>query len=139
MAAEAVLSTASIASTGLGIRYIGSDWAYGYSGYVGFNNAAAVPLLDFTSGSGFYVAKWQFSVMDDNEGINEDDTRVVIKFNGEKVFVNIDSGSPNRVGTAWPELIVPPFTEVEATMQNITDASNLAGFFFVSGRVYGAE
>ena len=129
---------ASVVSTGLGLRYVG-NWAYAYSGYVGFTNAAAVPLLDFTSGSGIIVAQCQYAVMDDNEQINEDDTRVVIKFNGDKVFVNVDSGSPNRVATAWPELIIPPFTDIEATMQNITDSSNLAGFFFVSGRVYGTE
>ncbi len=138
MPPEAVPSNASVASTGLGLRYIG-NWAYAYSGYIGYNNAAAVPLLDFTSGSGFIVAQWQYSVMDDGEQINEDDTRVVIKFNGIKVFVNVDSGSPNRVATAWPELIIPPFTEVLTTMENITDSSNLAGYFYISGRVYGAD
>lgn len=135
--AEGIPPSASVASVGFGLRYIG-NWAYAYSGYVGFTNAAAVPLLDFTSGSGFIVAQWQYSVMDDGEQINEDDTRVIIKFNGIKVFVNVDSGSPNRVATAWPELIIPPYTAVETTMQNITDASGLAGYFYISGRVYDA-
>ena len=60
-----------------------------------------------------------------------------IKFNGIKVFVYVDSGSPDRGQNAWPELIIPPFTEVEASMQNVTDASSLGGTIALTGRVYG--
>ena len=74
--------------------------------------------------------------MDDSETINEDDSNIKIKFNGSRVFVQVDSGSPNRVQNAWPDLIIPPLTRVEVTVQNVTDASNLAVFVSMIGRVY---
>ena len=47
--------SASVASTGKGIRYIG-DYAYAYSGKIVINNET-VDFLDFTSGAGYIVAK----------------------------------------------------------------------------------
>jgi hypothetical protein len=127
-------STNVIAGVGKDLNYIG-DRVYANSGYVGFGNSETT-LLEFTTGSEYIVCNAQYTVMDDNEAINEDDVRVVIKLNEVKAFVNIDSGSPNRVQTAWPDLILPPYTKFQATMINITDTSNLAGYFVVVGRVY---
>jgi len=123
------------AGIGLGLNYIG-DRVYAYSGIIVFNNSAAATLLEFTTGSEYIVCNAQYTVMDDGEQINEDDVRVVIKLNEVKAFVNIDSGSPNRVQTAWPELVLPPYTKLQATMLNLTDASNLAGYFCIVGKVY---
>jgi hypothetical protein len=128
-------STNVIAGVGKDLNYIGNR-VYAYSGYVGFNNSAAVTFLEFTTGSEYIVCTAQYTVMDDGEQINEDDVRVVIKLNEVKAFVNIDSGSPNRVQTAWPELILPPYTKLQATMLNLTDASALAGYFCLVGKVY---
>ena len=76
--------------------------------------------------------------MDDGEVINNDDSTFRIKFNGIKVFVYVDSGSPDRGQNAWPDYY-SPFTEVEASMQNVTDASSLGGTIALVGRVYGEE
>ena len=96
-------STNVIAGVGKDLNYIG-DRVYAYSGYVSFSNSEKT-LLEFTTGSEYIVCDAQYTVMDDGEQINEDDVRVVIKLNEVKAFVNIDSGSPNRVQTAWPDLI----------------------------------
>jgi hypothetical protein len=127
-------STNVIAGVGKDLNYIGNR-VYAYSGYIGFTNSE-VTFLEFTTGSEYIVCNAQYTVMDDNEEINEDDVRVVIKLNEVKTFVNIDSGSPNRVQTAWPDLILPPYTKLQATMINLTDASALAGYFVVVGKVY---
>ena len=55
--------SASVASTGPGIRYIG-DHAYAYSGVITVNNTTTT-LLDFTTGVGYIVAKYQPSVNTD--------------------------------------------------------------------------
>ena len=49
--------SASIASTGKGIRYIGSH-AYAYSGSVGVDNNETT-LLEFTTGAGYITAIFQ--------------------------------------------------------------------------------
>ena len=53
--------SASVASTGLGIRYIG-DWAYANSGWLSVATGADTVLLDFTSGAGMIKADlfWSF-------------------------------------------------------------------------------
>ena len=59
MAEASVPPEASVASTGKGIRYVG-NWAYAHSGSVtnvDTGAAAQTTILDFTSGSGFIVAK----------------------------------------------------------------------------------
>ena len=57
---EPIQPGASIAATGLGIRYIG-NYAYAYSGPVAADNTAGgTALLDFTSGSG---VSWVFIVL----------------------------------------------------------------------------
>ena len=108
---------------------------YAYSGYKKFSNSETT-VLDFYTPNGYILSTWQYSIMDDSETINEDDSNIKIKFNGSRVFVQVDSGSPNRVQNAWPDLIIPPLTRVEVTVQNVTDASNLAAFVAMVGRVY---
>ena len=53
--------SASIASTGPGIRYIG-DYAYANSGWLAVATGADTVLLDFTSGAGMIKADlfWSF-------------------------------------------------------------------------------
>ena len=53
--------SASIASTGLGIRYIG-DHCYAYSGEVNVANVE-LSLLDFTTGSGLIVGKCKWEAI----------------------------------------------------------------------------
>ena len=111
------------------------DHCYIYSGYKIFSNSETT-VLDFYTPKGYILSTWQYSIMDDGEQINEDDSRMTIKFNGTKVFVQVDSGDPDRVQNAWPDLIIPPLTHVEVTVQNVTDASNLAAYVYMIGKVY---
>ena len=108
---------------------------YAYSGYKIFSNSETT-VLDFYTPKGYILSTWQYSIMDDGETINEDDSRIRIYFNGTKVFVQVDSGDPDRVQNAWPDLIIPPLTRVKVTVENVTDASNLATYVYMVGRVY---
>ena len=49
--------SASVASTGLGIRYIG-DWAFALSGIIGVTNSETT-LLEFNSGAGLISGIFQ--------------------------------------------------------------------------------
>ena len=51
--------SASVASTGTGIRYIG-DYAYAYSGVISVVDGNETELLGFTTGSGVIVAEYVF-------------------------------------------------------------------------------
>jgi len=137
MSPEAVPANASIASTGLGIRYIGSgaeQYAYAMSGAVTSSSgteAANVLILDFTTGSGFIDSKILFvsTVASNNKLFFK------LKFNGEDVLsqtalnfyeTNI---SPMRV-------IIPPQTHVEVYW-GVGNETADKGSCIISGRVYG--
>jgi len=135
MAKEKIGSNAIFTSVGPSSFAIIDDRCYAYSGYKSFSNSETT-VLDFYTPKGYILSTWQYSIMDDGETINEDDSRIVIKFNGIKVFVQVDSGDPDRVQNAWPDLVIPPLTHVEVTVQNVTDASNLATYVYMVGRVY---
>ena len=51
--------SASIASTGKGIRYIG-DYAYAYSGALAAAGSPGTDYLDFTTGAGLIIANVQW-------------------------------------------------------------------------------
>ena len=130
--ADVIQPSASIASPGLGIRYIG-NWAYAYSGGVSVNNVET-DLLNFTSGSGFIVAIWRADYFE-NAG---DDARWILYFNEVKVS-SITANRNYEAGRESPvNIIIPPYTIVKITAQNITDTSVLELMTSLTGRVYGA-
>ena len=53
--------SASIASTGKGIRYIG-DYAYALSGKVACNNTGAT-IIESITGSGFIIANFEILIL----------------------------------------------------------------------------
>jgi len=135
---DVIPTSASIASTGLGIRYI-SNWTYAYSGTI---NVTATPinLLEFTTGSGLIVAK--LKVMQSTAAAEADDVLASLLFNGlyifrmvlgKNAFQEFDPNSATAV-----DIIIPPRTLVQVELDNLsgTDADMSA---LLTGRVYGAE
>jgi len=125
---------ASIVSVGKGIRYIGKEHCYGYSGVI--NADGETTYLEFTSGSGYILAKIQ-AVTDQANG---DDFN--IKFYLNNIVVGVShaffySNSTYIVGAAKWDLVIPPFTQVKISIQNINSADEWA--VMLTGRVYGAE
>ena len=132
--ADVIQPSASIASTGKGIRYIG-NWAYAYSGAVTVTNTET-DLLNFTSGSGLIDATIQF-----NYAVNSgDDFQYKVYFNDVEVqgYIVANAGqytSPdNRI-----KLVIPPFTLVRCTADNIEGSTGRLQIVSLTGRVYGAE
>ena len=141
MATEAVRPNASIASTGLGLRYIGSgaeQHAYAISGGLGADPSDQV-ALSFTSGSGYILA--EFTV---NQFVNPanpadfDHTLGIIKFNGEQV-ANMLCGTTevDMPSQGFIKIIIPPFTEVLVTLRSASTDADDIGTVVMAGRVYG--
>ena len=130
-----VQPSASIAATGLGIRYIGKDPQYAYA-YSGVKASAATPavFLDFTTGSGTWVADMQCF----NHAINGagNNLQYQVFLNDLMVIAqtNFDQNNPyNRL-----RLVVPPFTRFTVKVDNLSGSADDASVS-VTGRVYGAE
>ena len=130
--------SASVASTGLGIRYI-SDWAYAYSGTINVT-ATPVNLLDFTSGAGLIVG--QLKVMQSTATAEGDDILASLLFNQQYIFRMVvgknafNEFDPNSATAT--DIIIPPRTLVQVELDNLSggDADMSA---LITGRVYGEK
>lgn len=140
MATEIIPVNAAVASTGLGIRYIG-DWAYAMSGAVNspFNTEAT--MLEFTSGSGIFVANLVFGI---DDSTMDSATEIVVKgyFNGEVGFYRRNEiqggiGVTKSATMVIPAtLLIPPLTDFKLTSRQ-TDGDTQVVYAMLSGRVYG--
>tara|TARA_Y100000310_G_scaffold309382_1_gene353412 strand:+ start:712 stop:1107 length:396 start_codon:yes stop_codon:yes gene_type:complete len=128
-----VQANASVAATGLGIRYIG-EWAYSLSGRVGIADSD-ITLTDFTSGGGVIVAQWAPGYADESS----DNLQFRVKFNEIDIYqVTLDSRvtySPYQ----YINFIIPPLTRVRVTCVNKSGGSTVNMISNFTGRVYGAE
>jgi len=133
MTAADVQPSASVVSTGKGIRYI-QDRAYAYSGIIGIDNSDTT-LVEFTSGSGLITAKIQVQ----NGSGSGDDMRYDVTLNGTIVARWTYSATPNVDPLPPLYLVIPPLTVVKISGLNQTGASSRNHTAIFTGRVYGAE
>jgi len=125
--------TASVASVGPGIRYLGRH-CYALSGNVTITNDKT-DMLNFTSGGGYIVGKMQITLGE----ATTDDFQYEIKFNDESVFVYAIAGTPllhEQLDNFIP-LIIPPFTLVSVNGDNLSSSTGRANYASLTGRVYG--
>ena len=134
MPPEAVPSNASVASTGKGLRYIGSH-CYAYSGLITIPavGEATTEMIAFTSGGSGYIAgelAWH------SEASTSTDEFVIIKFNSVKIMQSRYSNAYYSSNDQPFGMIIPPFTDVVMLFgcDGGTD-----GTMTFTGRVYGAE
>ena len=137
MATEAVPASATVASTGKGIRYIGSH-CFGYSGILNVGDSA-VELLSFQSGAGYIVGKVQFYYP---EAYTED-YKYSILLNGDVVFAYIAAANSGSDDSSEPDnfinIVIPPQTQVSITAVNNTDTDVRTQGVAFTGEVYGVE
>ena len=134
--AEGIPPTASTASTGLGLRYIGKDHCYAYSGSVGADVLGIV--LDFTSGSGYISGVFTFSgVMDQDDPNAGYRSTCIIYFNDLIVTTTLsDIDTGNMVSPSQMPMIIPPFTKVKVIIYANTSGGSYAATTTFTGRVY---
>jgi len=130
-----VQPSASVAATGLGIRYIG-DYVYATSGTIlstGSEGADDI-LLEFVSGTGLIISSLDFQ----NDITSSSNVYFEIKFNDETVVLNKEAAS--TITEPWTfNILIPPLTKVKIAWGTQSGATNFNGTVFLTGRVYGAE
>ena len=130
--AEGIPPTASVASVGPGIRYLG-NWAYALSGQVACSNVQTTLLL-FHTGTGIIRAQLDFGT----GSVSSRDMKWQVFLNDIEVYAYVSSGT-NQAG-ANPQntlqIILPPLTKVEVTSENETDSNTENQYCVLSGRVY---
>jgi len=116
-----------------GISYVGNH-AYANSGLIVVNQNLTT-LMSFDTGPAYVTAKFQALT----DGVTGDNFELKVNFNGETVL-GTEYLSPyenNLTGQAPYELLIPPYTNVTLTLQNIEGTSALNWYANLWGRVYG--
>jgi len=135
MAPEAVAVSATIAATGLGVRYIGDDpqFAFSYSGMVASDNVET-SLLDFHSQTGIIVG--EFQPVYATEASNNQHYLFRVYFNNQTIYRTIvKDGAQDAILEI--RITIPPLTHVKATAENVSDTTSLDMAAIITGRVYG--
>ena len=126
--------SASTASTGKSIRYIGNH-SYGYSGLFEFDNSGFAAGLDFTTGSGYHKARIYWGYPE----TSGDNIQSQIFLNDLKVYSQFHNNTHLDFTQApmYIEIIIPPQTHVQ--IGAINGDGNLRDCLVTwSSRVYGA-
>ena len=136
--ADVIQPSASIASTGKGIRYIG-EHVYALSGAIesgGSASSADTSYLNFVSGAGYIVAKINWL---NNQTSDTADNFINIKFNDVTVFAGrFKTGSDaNHQNPKTLHLLIPPLTKFEFLFDS--SAAAVSNTVVLVGRVYGAD
>ena len=132
--ADVIQPSASIASPGLGLRYIGAH-CYAYSGVKTATNVETTYLEFDTNGASYIIAKIQFSYCH----IATDDYVYRFYLNDQIVQQYAIGAGTTQNGDDTINLVIPPGTKVKLTAQNVTDTSDQQQIVSLVGRVYGAE
>ena len=129
--ADVIQPSASTASTGKGVRYIGNH-LYGLSGSLDANGTNT--YLEFTSGSGYA----RVAIQCYNNDSTSEQIKWIITFNDITIiqFFQEGRGSAFRGQGADNDLLIPPFTKVKITGYN---NAQTFGTVVMVGRVYGAD
>jgi len=138
--AEGIPPTASTASVGLGISYLG-DHCYAMSAPLAANTTQDT-LLEFGTKSGYIVASINYSGYmgpDGNSASNGARGICSIYFNAIRVYqIMTDNDSGNMAQTYGPQLIIPPDTTVTVKSTAASTTTDYVAQCVITGRVYGA-
>jgi len=119
-----------VAAAGLDLNYIG-EHCYAYSGkHKPVDDAS---FLNFTTGSGYIVGRFEMNA--DFKGGGGNDYAVTIKFNGITIIFEQDIANNWLAGDNQYEVIIPPYTNVEGTLNDGGGSGGNMNLNF-TGKVY---
>jgi len=134
--AEGIPPTASVASVGPGIRFIG-NYVYAYSGVINASSSSAADtgMLDFTSGIGLIMGTIAFQTTE----VASNAIYLEVLFNGSTIIDGAwdNSGSGQATANTPIDIVIPPETRVEVKW-GITGGTGADATVQIIGRVYGA-
>ena len=137
-AAGVIQPSASIASTGLGLRYIG-EHCYAFSGPFPASSTTQT-LFDFTTGgSGYIVATLTMTGPVKMTAVHLGFARgYQLDFNGQTVGVyKMETQSQDMPTTTEAQILIPPSTAVVLTCFDSGTDADYNGTANITGRVYG--
>jgi hypothetical protein len=129
-----VQANASVAATGLGIRYVG-DYCYAYNN-LGASTASA-NIFEFTTGSGVIVGNIELNPQFNYSNGATGFTRLRIKFN--EALIGLLFQESSDFYRSHMNLIIPPLTEVVVEVISSEDTAAEIITVGFTGRVYGTE
>ena len=131
--ADVIQPSASIASTGLGLRYIG-EHCYAYSGIVAVDDNETT-LIDTATGAGYLTLFWDSSY---SPGAYTTD-RYTFKLYLNDLLIHAEFHYDNNIETMGiTRILIPPLTRLKITAKNVTNISSQDCLTILTGRVYGA-
>ena len=137
---EPVQPEASVVQTGLGIRYIGKDHCYAFSGaFVAVNTAQT--MFNFTTGSGYIVATLTLTCPINMAAITAGIHRgYQLDFNAQTVgLYKLQSTDEDMPSDTEVQILIPPFTAVVLTCIDSSSSNDYLGTANITGRVYGVK
>jgi len=108
------------------------DFAAAYSGIIDIDNNETT-LIEYTSGNYLLVGEWQGYYY---ESVYGEDFRWVVYLNGQKVESYTAEGSIRGNSRSQLNLIIPSYTEVKITGQNVSDSTAREMMASITGRIY---
>jgi len=116
--------------TSTNINYVG-DFVYAYSGSLSID-ATESTMLEFTTGSELIIAEFQFTTMERTG----DQLFGTLYLDGQAISTSWSGLSTSNNEPDYPiKVIIPPYTHVRATGDNITAAAR-AFAVLMTGRMY---
>ena len=111
--------------------------AYGYSGGLG-SNTSDVVHLKFTTGSYYFVGRITVNgaMVVTSPAVGRT-TIFQINMNGGLIAqIKVDSAEEDQPSTAYNDVIIPPYTEVEVTGQSDGADADRLTTALITGRIY---
>lgn len=140
MATGAVLSTAgpNDASTGLGVRYLGSNHCYAFSGQVGTDSTQTLAtMLNFTTGNHYIIGSWTVcgAVNKDGDSGTGGIDQFYFSLNGLLIhIIKTETGEEDQPGSYTIPVLIPPFSTV--LCQGVSSLDNIN--WVISQSIIGA-
>ena len=123
-----------VAGAGLDLNYTGNH-VYAYSGEVSFDDNVT-DALNFTTSNKTTVLAMMVMTND----YDADDFRYNLLLNNISIaqarFVNITQ-TDLTLPIQLLNIVIPPYTNVKLTFQNVTDAGTHTAYGILSGKIYG--
>ena len=136
--ADVIQPSASIASTGKGLRYVGG-YVYAYSGAIELAaTTTEYTMLEFNHKGGIIVGKLRI-------GSHEQTNDAIVGklyFNNQIIDGIYTDGTQDYPSVSAIEpifFIIPPATEVKVTIERLSGSTTPDMFAVLTGRVHGAE
>jgi hypothetical protein len=121
--------------TGTGLTYVG-DHCYAYSGSIAITSQVQT-MLNFNTANNYLVVKIQTGVTQGGGGAQSDDIETVVQLNSEVIIARMLSHNNESGQLESIDLLIPPYSTILVTCDNVQGTTSTPTQVTLSGRVYG--